>query len=147
MCSTLNQGKIFHFSMYTSNKTENKIRKSILVRFIDLFKFEKTTYIPSWLKERKDGDQSSKSNAASKIIKFAKEVNITQSKLLEIYHIECDYELKKHEAREQFPHLPQIMKKEISDIRAIKMDKMKIALTKSQFTIYSKLFRKAKQHY
>ncbi len=133
--------------MDSSNKTENKIRRSILVKFIDLFKIEKTTHIPSWLKERKDGNHHIKSNAASKILKFAKEVNISQSKLLEIYHIECEYEEKKHEVLEQLPHLPQIMKKEISEFRSAKMDKMQDVLTKSQFDIYSKLFRKNKQHY
>ena len=133
--------------MDSSNKSENKIRRSILVRFLDLFKFEKTTLIPSWLKERKNSEISSKSNAASKILKFAKEVNLTQSKLLEIYQIECEYEANKRETREQFPHLPQIMKQEISEFRSIKMDKMQNALTQSQFEIYSKLFRKNKQHY
>ena len=133
--------------MPTNSKTENKICRSILVRFFDLFKSEKTTYIPSWIKERKDSDISSKSNAASKILKFAKEVNLTQSKLLEIYQIECEYETNKREALEQFPHLPQIMKQEISNFRSDKMDKMQEALTKSQFDIYSKLFRKNKQHY
>jgi hypothetical protein len=133
--------------MNSSNKTQYKIRRTILVKILDLFKFEKTTNIPSWLKERKDSDIRSKSNAASKIIKFVKEVNVTQSKLVEIYHIECEYEENKREALEQLPHLPQIMKQEISDFRAIKMDKMKSALTKSQFDVYSKLFRKNKQHY
>jgi hypothetical protein len=133
--------------MSKNKKTENKIRRSILVSFFDVFKLKKTTYIPAWLKERKDSEISSKSNAASKILKFAKEVNLTQSKLLEIYQIECEYELKKHEACEQFPHLPQIMKKEISQFRYVKMDKMQSALTKSQFDIYSNLFRKSKQHY
>jgi uncharacterized linocin/CFP29 family protein len=138
--------KLFFF-MYKSNKTDNKIRRSILVQFFDLFKIEKTTSIPSWIKERKESNISSKSNAASKVIKFAKEVNITQSKLLEIYQIECEYEEKKREALEQLPHLPQIMKKEISEFRSAKMDKMQEVLTKSQFDIYSKLFRKNKQHY
>ena len=133
--------------MLTNIKTENKICRSILVRFFDLFKSEKTTYIPSWLKEKKDSGIHSKSNAASKILKFAKQVNLTQAKLSEIYQIEREYEEKKHEAREQFPHLPQIMKQEINDFRAIKIDKMQSALTKSQFDIYSKLFRKNKQHY
>ena len=133
--------------MDSSNKTENKIRRSILVQFLDLFKIEKTTNIPSWLKDRKDGDNHVKANAASKIIKFAKEVNLTESKLLEIYQIECEYEANKRETREQFPHLPQIMKQEISEFRSIKMDKMQNALTQSQFEIYSKLFRKNKQHY
>ena len=133
--------------MGSTNKTENKIRRSILVRFLDLFKFEKTTLIPSWLKERKKSDISSESNAASKILKFAKEVNLTESKLLEIYQIECEYEANKRGTLQQFPHLPQIMKQEISEFRSIKMDKMKNALTQSQFEIYSKLFRKNKQHY
>ena len=133
--------------MHSSNKTENKIRRSILVQFLDLFKIEKTTNIPSWLKDRKDGDNHVKANAASKIIKFAKEVNITATKLLEIYQIECEYEEKKHEALEQLPHLPQIMKKEISEFRSIKMDRMQEALTKGQFDIYSKLFRKNKRSY
>ena len=133
--------------MYSKNKTENKIRRSILVRFLDLFKFEKTTLIPSWLKERKKSDISSESNAASKILKFAKEVNLTESKLLEIYQIECEYEANKRGTLQQFPHLPQIMKQEISEFRSIKMDKMQNALTQSQFEIYSKLFRKNKQHY
>lgn len=133
--------------MDSSNKTENKIHRSILVRFLDLFKIKKTTFIPTWLKERKDSEISSKSNAASKIIKFAKQFNLTQSKLLEIYQIECEYEVNKREALEQLPHLPQIMKKEISEFRSIKMDKMQNALTQSQFDIYSKLFRKNKQHY
>ena len=119
----------------------------LLITIFDLFKSEKTTYIPSWLKEKKDSGIHSKSNAASKILKFAKEVNLTQSKLLEIYQIECEYETNKREALEQFPHLPQIMKQEINDFRAIKIDKMQSALTKSQFDIYSKLFRKNKQHY
>ena len=133
--------------MYSKNKTENKIRRSILVRFLDLFKFEKTTLIPSWLKERKKSDISSESNAASKILKFAKEVNLTESKLLEIYQIECEYEANKRGTLQQFPHLPKIMKQEISEFRSIKMDKMQNALTQSQFEIYSKLFRKNKQHY
>ena len=133
--------------MYSKNKTENKIRRSILVRFLDLFKFEKTTLIPAWLKERKKSDISSESSAASKILKFAKEVNLTESKLLEIYQIECEYEANKRGTLQQFPHLPQIMKQEISEFRSIKMDKMKNALTQSQFEIYSKLFRKNKQHY
>ena len=133
--------------MDSSNKSENKIRRSILVRFLDLFKFEKTTLIPSWLKERKKSDISSESNAASKILKFAKEVNLTESKLLEIYQIECEYEANKRGTLQQFPHLPQIMKQEISEFRSIKMDKMQNALTQSQFEIYSKLFRKNKQHY
>ena len=133
--------------MDSSNKSENKIRRSILVRFLDLFKFEKTTLIPSWLKERKKSDISSESSAASKILKFAKEVNLTESKLLEIYQIECEYEANKRGTLQQFPHLPQIMKQEISEFRSIKMDKMKNALTQSQFEIYSKLFRKNKQHY
>ena len=133
--------------MDSSNKSENKIRRSILVRFLDLFKFEKTTLIPSWLKERKKSEISSKSNAASKILKFAKEVNLTESKLLEIYQIECEYEANKRGTLQQFPHLPQIMKQEISEFRSIKMDKMQNALTQSQFEIYSKLFRKNKQHY
>ena len=133
--------------MALPNETENRIKKSIFSKLLDLFKFEQTTKIPHWLKERKASDNNSKSNAASKILKFAKEVNLTQSKLVEIYHIECEYEEKKHEAREQFPHLPQIMKKEISTFRALKMEKMQNALTKSQFAIYSKLFRKNKQHY
>ena len=76
-------------------KTENKIRRSILVRFFDLFKSEKTTYIPSWLKKKMDIVIHSKSNASSKILKFAKGVNLTQSKLLEIYQIECEYETNK----------------------------------------------------
>ena len=133
--------------MDSSNKSENKIRRSILVRFLDLFKFEKTTLIPSWLKERKKSDISSESSAASKILKFAKEVNLTESKLLEIYQIECEYEANKRGTLQQFPHLPQIMKQEISEFRSIKMDKMQNALTQSQFEIYSKLFRKNKQHY
>ena len=133
--------------MDSSNKSENKIRRSILVRFLDLFKFEKTTLIPSWLKERKKSDISSESNAASKILKFAKEVNLTESKLLEIYQIECEYEANKRGTLQQFPHLPKIMKQEISEFRSIKMDKMQNALTQSQFEIYSKLFRKNKQHY
>ena len=133
--------------MDSSNKSENKIRRSILVRFLDLFKFEKTTLIPAWLKERKKSDISSESNAASKILKFAKEVNLTESKLLEIYQIECEYEANKRGTLQQFPHLPQIMKQEISEFRSIKMDKMQNALTQSQFEIYSKLFRKNKQHY
>ena len=133
--------------MDSSNKTKNKIRRSILVRFLDLFKFEKTTLIPSWLKERKKSDISSESNAASKILKFAKEVNLTESKLLEIYQIECEYEANKRGTLQQFPHLPKIMKQEISEFRSIKMDKMQNALTQSQFEIYSKLFRKNKQHY
>ena len=133
--------------MDSSNKSENKIRRSILVRFLDLFKFEKTTLIPSWLKERKKSDISSESNAASKILKFAKEVNLTESKLLEIYQIECEYEANKRGTLQQFPHLPQIMKQEISEFRSIKMDKMQNALIQSQFEIYSKLFRKNKQHY
>ena len=133
--------------MYSKNKTENKIRRSILVRFLDLFKFEKTTLIPAWLKERKKSDISSESNAASKILKFAKEVNLTESKLLEIYQIECEYEANKRGTLQQFPHLPKIMKQEISEFRSIKMDKMQNALTQSQFEIYSKLFRKNKQHY
>jgi len=133
--------------MSKNKKTKNKIRRSILVQILDLFKPQKTTNIPTWLKERKNSDQNSKSNAASKIIRFAKEVNFTQSKLLEIYHIECDYEFKKHEAFEQFPHLPQIMKNEISQFRSEKMGKMQSALTRSQYEIYSNLFRKSKQHY
>ena len=133
--------------MDSSNKSENKIRRSILVRFLDLFKFEKTTLIPSWLKERKKSDISSESSAASKILKFAKEVNLTESKLLEIYQIECEYEANKRGTLQQFPHLPKIMKQEISEFRSIKMDKMQNALTQSQFEIYSKLFRKNKQHY
>ena len=133
--------------MDSTNKTENKIRRSILVRFFDLFKFERTTLIPSWLKERKKSDISSESNAASKILKFAKEVNLTESKLLEIYQIECEYEANKRGTLQQFPHLPKIMKQEISEFRSIKMDKMQNALTQSQFEIYSKLFRKNKQHY
>ena len=133
--------------MDSSNKSENKIRRSILVRFLDLFKFEKTTLIPSWLKERKKSDISSESNAASKILKFAKEVNLTESKLLEIYQIECEYEANKRGTLQQFPHLPKIMKQEISEFRSIKMDKMQNALIQSQFEIYSKLFRKNKQHY
>lgn len=133
--------------MYSKNKTENKIRRSILVRFLDLFKFEKTTLIPAWLKERKKSDISSESNAASKILKFAKEVNLTESKLLEIYQIECEYEANKRGTLQQFPHLPKIMKQEISEFRSIKMDKMQNALTQSQFEIYSKLFRKNKRSY
>lgn len=133
--------------MDSSNKTKNKISRSILGQLLDLFKIEKTTNIPNWLKDRKIGDHYVKANAASKIIKFAKEVNITQSKLLEIYQIECEYEQKKHEALEQLPHLPQIMKKEISEFRSAKMDKMQEVLTKGQFDIYSKLFRKNKRSY
>ena len=133
--------------MYSKNKTENKIRRSILVRFLDLFKFEKTTLIPAWLKERKKSDISSESSAASKILKFAKEVNLTESKLLEIYQIECEYEANKRGTLQQFPHLPQIMKQEISEFRSIKMDKMQNDLTQSQFEIYSKLFRKNKRSY
>jgi len=125
---------------------ENKINKSIWIRLIDIFKFEKTTRIPNWLKKRKNGEHFIKAVGASKILKFAKEVNLTQSKLLEIYHIECDYEQNKQEAREQFPHLPQVMNKEIMEFRSIKTDKMKNALTKSQFAVYSKLFGKNNQH-
>lgn len=127
--------------------SENKLKKSAWRRLIGFFKFDKTTHIPSWLKDRKNGNHFIKANAASKIMKFAKEVNLTQSTLLEIYHIECEYEQKKQETLEQFPHLPKIMKKEISGFRAIKMDKMQNVLTKSQISVYSKLFRKTKQHY
>jgi len=38
------------------------------------------------------------------------------------------------------------MNKEIMEFRSIKTDKMKNALTKSQFAVYSKLFGKNKQH-
>ncbi len=127
--------------------TENRKRKSFWIRMVHFFKFDKTTHIPSWLKDRKNGNNFIKANAASKILKFAKEVNLTQSKLLEIYHIECEYEQKKQEALEQFPHLPKILKKEISGFRSIKMDRMQSKLTRSQFAIYSKLFRKSNQHY
>jgi hypothetical protein len=133
--------------MALSGEKDKKIDRSLFAKLLEFFKFEQTTKIPHWLKERKVSDNNSKSNAASKITKFAKEVNLTQSKLLEIYHIECEYEEKKYELLEQLPHLPQIMKKEISELRSSKMAKMQSALTKSQFAIYSKLFRKNKQHY
>ena len=133
--------------MSNSNKIKNKNHRSLLVKFLGLFQSEQITTIPNWLNEERNSDQKSKSNAASKILKFAKEVNLTQSKLLEIYQIECEYEEKKHEAFEQFPHLPQIMNKDISGFRSLKIDKLKLALTKSQFDVYSKLFRKNKQHY
>lgn len=131
-----------------SEREEMKSRKvgfwSKIVRFVA---FEKTTVIPQWLKDRKKSDITSKANAASKIMKFAGEVRLTHMKLREVYEIEKEYELNKIKAQEEYPHLPKVMMKLISEARSVKFDKMKVSLTKSQFDIYSKIFRKSKQHY
>ena len=127
---------------------EKKKRKvGIWSKLINSFKLVKTTEIPKWLKDRKRSDVISKANAASKLLKFASEVKLTQQKLGEAYQIEKEYEISKIKAQEEFPHVPSIMMKVISEAKSTKMDKMKEILTKSQFDIYSKIFRKSKQYY
>ncbi len=131
--------------------SEREDRKSTKVgiwsKIVRMLTFEKTTDIPQWLKDRKKSDVTAKSNAASKIMKFAGEVRLTHSKLREIYEVEKAYELNKIKAQEEYPHVPTVMMKLISEARSEKFDKMKESLTKSQFDIYSKLFRKSKQYY
>ncbi len=117
------------------------------LRIKHMFAFAKTTEIPQWLKDRKRSDTTSKANAASKILKFASEVHLTQTVLREVYQIEKQYEISKIKAQEEYPHVPSVMMKLISEARSMKMDKMKDVLTKTQFDVYSKLFRKSKQYY
>lgn len=117
------------------------------LRIKHMLSFAKTTEIPQWLKDRKRSDTTTKANAASKILKFAGEVHLTHTILREVYQIEKEYEISKIKAQEEYPHVPSVMMKLISEARAIKMDKMKNALTKTQFDKYSKLFRKSKQYY
>lgn len=131
-----------------SDREEKNTRKvGIWSKVVRLVTFEKTTDIPQWLKDRKKSDITAKANAASKIMKFAGEVRLTHSKLRDVYEIEKEYELNKIKAQEEFPHVPTVMMKLISEARSVKLDKMKASLTKSQFDIYSKLFRKSKQYY
>jgi hypothetical protein len=129
------------------SKEKKKSSKSMFKKIFELFETANTTHIPNWLKERRKGDIASKANAATKIIKFASEVKLTQSKLREIYEIERDYEISKIKAREEYPHVESVMLKLISEARFEKMGKMKSVLTKSQFEVYSKMFRKSGQHY
>ena len=131
-----------------SHREEKNTRKvGIWSKIVHFVTFAKTTDIPQWLKDRKRSDVISKANAASKMLKFASEVKLTQQKLREAYQIEKEYEISKIKAQEEFPHVPSVMMKVISEARSTKMDKMKEILTKSQFDIYSKLFRKSKQYY
>ncbi len=129
------------------SKEEKKNSKPIFKKILELFETVNTTHIPTWLKERKKGDITCKANAASKIIKFASEIKLTQSKLREIYEIEKEYEISKIKAQEEFPHVTGVMMKLISEERFKKMEKMKSVLTKSQFEVYSRMFRKSGQHY
>lgn len=130
------------------HRGEKNTRKvGIWSRILHMVTFAKTTDIPQWLKDRKRSDVISKANAASKMLKFASEVKMTQQKLREVYQIEKEYEIAKIKAQEEYPHVTKVMMKVISEARSIKMEKMKETLTKSQFDIYSKLFRKSKQYY
>lgn len=132
---------------HQGSREEKKNNKSVFQKLIGFFSGVNSTHIPHWLKERKKGDITSKANAASKIIKFAGEVKLTQAKLREMYEIEKEYEISKIKAQEEFPHVPGVMMKVISEARSQKMDKVKSVLTKSQFAVYSKMFRKSRQHY
>lgn len=132
---------------YQGSRERMKNTKSIFRKLIDLFTIEKATDIPEWMIARKKGDDISKANAALKIIKFGGEVKLTQNKLRELYEIEEEYEIVKIKAQREFPHIPEEMRKLISEARQAKMIKMKKVLIKYQFDIYSKIFRKRRQHY
>lgn len=132
---------------YQGSREKVKNTKSIFRKLKILFKLEKGTDIPEWLIARKKGEDISKVNAALKIIKFAGEVKLTQNKLRELYEIEKEYEILKIKAQREFPHIPQIMNKLISEYRHAKMEKMENVLSKYQFDIYSKIFRKRRQYY
>ena len=132
---------------YQSAREKGNNVKSIFRKLSDLFKVEKFTPIPKWLKDRKKGEVISKANAASKIIYFAETVKLTQSKLREIYEVEKEYEISKIKAQDECPHVPGVMIKLISEAREKKLGKMKSILTKSQFAVYAKMFRKSRQHY
>ena len=80
-------------------------------------------------------------------MKFVSDVKLTQNKLREIYEIEKEYEFSKIKAQQEFPHVKQVMSKVISEARMAKMEKMKGVLTKSQYLVYSQMFRKSLQHY
>jgi len=130
-----------------SSSKEKKNSKSILRKLSDLLKISRGTSIPQWLKDRKKGGDIGKANAASKIMKFVSDVKLTQNKLREIYEIEKEYEFSKIKAQQEFPHVKQVMSKVISEARMAKMEKMKGVLTKSQYLVYSQMFRKSLQHY
>ena len=127
-------------------KEESKRADSIFRSFINLFQ-SKGSEVPEWLKARKKSEIASKANAASKILRFIEDVRLTQDKIREIYKIERNYEIDKIVAMEEYPHVPKVMKTIISEAREKKMKSMQMALTKSQFNIYEKLFRKSKQFY
>lgn len=133
--------------MENLSSIENNAEQSFFQKLIGLFRREQTTYIPSWLREKSSGSLKTKSNAATKIIKFAKKVNLCQNKLLIVYRIEREYEEAKLELIDQLPHLPKILRQEISAIRQAKFEKLERELTRSQFSVYSKLYRKTRQYY
>jgi len=123
-----------------------KIHNSIIIIFLRWFKSKKTTDMPLWLNEKKYSKISKESKAAVTVIKLAKKINLTQYNLLGIYQIELEYEIKKYELRQQIPHLQVIMKKEIAELRSIKMEKIQKILTQNQLGIYSKIHLHSKKH-
>lgn len=132
------------------NENRDKVNRGeygLFRKLLNFFSPSQKTHIPTWLKERKRGENIIKSNAATKVIKFAGMVNLSQPKLKEIYHIECAYEEEKLKAMDEFPHVPKVMNTVINEARSRKTAKMESQLTKSQFKIYSQLFRKPKLHY
>lgn len=133
--------------IYKGAREKGKNAMLIFRKLSGLFKVEKYTAIPKWLNDRKKGEVISKANAASKIIHFAETVKLTQSKLREIYEVEKEYEISKIKAQDEFPHVPVVMMKLISEARDKKLGRMKFILTKSQFAVYAKMFRKSRQHY
>ena len=73
-------------------------------------------------------------------------MNLTQYNLLGIYQIESEYEIKKHELLQQIPHLRNILKEELVQLRSNKMEKTQKILTQNQLGIYSKIHLQSKKH-
>lgn len=123
-----------------------KIHNLIKIIFLRWFNSQKATVIPLWLNEKKHSLILKESKAAFTVIKLAKKMNLTQYNLLGIYQIESEYEIKKHELLQQIPHLRNILKEELVQLRSNKMEKIQKILTQNQLGIYSKIHLHSKKH-
>lgn len=86
---------------------------------------EKTSNIPVWLIEKSKIGNTEIRNAATKIIKASRKVELSESDIKILYEIELRYEKSKTKAKQDYPHVRDILKDEIQKAKNLKCEEIR----------------------
>lgn len=116
----------------------------IILNALTFRKSKTKTNIPKEVIAKTQSLHHSEKAAALKVVNFAKRHFIEQEDLLELFDAELEYESKKYQARQDFPHQPAIRKSDIALAKKHKYERLKQNMSSESYEKYR--FYRERQH-